>query len=141
MEYSKRYNLLPGDDVKEAIFQTGFSKHHAVYLGVDPTGTEWVAENQMFKGVRLVRARDYFSSSKKYVVVPFKGTNTQREQAVKRALSKIGAPYNLINYNCEHYASYVQTGRPQSKQVGNAIAAASLAVLVILFVKSVNNSR
>lgn len=140
MMYAKKYSLLPGDDIKEDIFQTGLTKHHGVYLGVDNAGTEWVAENHKFVGVRLVRAQDYFRPSKKYLVVPFKGGHTAREAAVKRALAKLGAPYNLINFNCEHYASYVQTGRAESKQVGNAIAVAFATLVLILAVTSVNRN-
>lgn len=139
MFYSKKYNLLPGDDITESIFWTGLSKHHAIYLGVDPSGVEWVAENHKFVGVRLVKACDYFNASKKYTVITFKGTNLQREAAVKRALDKVGAPYSLVNYNCEHYASYVQTGNAESTQVKNVFAIAVAAVIVILLVGAFSN--
>lgn len=139
MYYTTKYNLRPGDVVKEAIFLTGLSKHYAIYLGIDNKGNEWVAENHKFDGVRLVPAANFFSSSKKYDVIAFRGTEQQRQVAVRRALEKVNAPYNLITYNCEHYATYVQTGNAVSSQVKNALTIAGISLLAFLFVRSINN--
>jgi hypothetical protein len=97
---------------------------------MDQYGQEWISENHWQHGVRLVKADAYFKEGNSYTVVPFEGTYPERIAAVKRALAVLGKPYDLIQYNCEHYASYVQTGQAESKQVGNAIA----AVLLLLFV-------
>lgn len=60
------------------------------------------------------------------------GTGVEQEQAVQRALSLIGAPYNLLNFNCEHAAYYAQTGVKRSPQLGMAFAALSLIGLLII---------
>ncbi len=131
MYYATKYKLLPGDRVTEAIFLTGLSKHHAIYLGMDLSGTEWIAENHHIDGVRLATAGNYFHPAKNYTVIAFRGKDSEREAAVKRALDQVGARYDLVNYNCEHYASYMQTGKAQSNQVKNVLLAAGGALLLL----------
>jgi len=119
MNYALKYGLRPADRIIEPIFQTGLTKHHAIYLGQDRQGREWIAENYKFGGVRLVNAQDYFKKGKLIKRKKFTGTNSQRIAAVKRALSQLGKPYDLIDFNCEHYAEYVQSGVARSSQVEN----------------------
>jgi len=131
--YASKYGLQPGDRIVEPIFQTGFSKHHAIYLGIDAHGTEWISENQKFAGVRLIKASEYFQPGKKYKIQKFTGRYADRVLAVNRALALLGNPYDLILYNCEHYASYVQTGKPESLQVKNGLLfTCSVLLLAIL---------
>lgn len=135
--YASKYGLQPADRIKEPIFQTGLSKHHSIYLGMDTYGQEWISENHWQHGVRLVKAADYFKDGSSYTIVPFEGTYQERISAVKRALAVLGKPYDLIQYNCEHYASYVQTGKAESKQVITAIAAL-VGLILIGFAASEN---
>jgi len=128
--YAHEFGLKPGDRIKEPIFKTGISKHHSIYLGVDQNGHEWISENKRNEGVRLIKACEYFKYGKSYTIIPFKGTYMQRTAAVKRALAVLGKPYDLILYNCEHYANYVQLGKPVSQQVLNTIIF-TLTVIVI----------
>ena len=134
MNYSTRYGLQPADRLIEPIFKTGLSQHHAIYLGVDRQGIEWVAENYKFQGVRKIKASEYFTTEKHFHTQPFQGSYQQRIEAVKRALSKMGEPYDLIKFNCEHYAEYVQTGRAASKQVMLIKEGLQIAATVLLFV-------
>lgn len=131
--HAYRHSLLPGDRLIESIFQTGFSKHHSIYLGVDQYGIEWISENHKFDGVRLVQANDFFQDNKLYKVEKFKGNYLARIRAVRRALTLLGKPYDLINFNCEHYASHVQTGKAYSRQVFNIIAFFCICLLIILY--------
>jgi len=78
---------------------------------------EMISENHAPSGVRLVTASDFFSRNKKFQIQRLKVSDQEREAAVKRAYSDLGKPYNLISYNCEHHASFVQTGIATSKQV------------------------
>ncbi len=131
MTYASRYGLRPADRIVEAITILGISKHHCIYLGSDHYGIEWIAENYKFKGVRLVKAADYFKSILKIERIQrFHGSPRQRKEAVKRALISVGQPYSLIDFNCEHFAEYVQYGRRKSRQVENAFA----GLLAILFI-------
>lgn len=128
--YALKYGLAPADKIIEPIFKTGLSKHQAIYLGVDENGTEWISENQKFAGVRLVAAQAYFSEHKKYSFQKFAGDHEERISAVQRALSSVGTSYDLVMHNCEHYATYVQTGKAESKQVYNA----AVLVLSVFFI-------
>ena len=47
----------------------------------------------------------------------FSGSYFQRNQAINRAYSKLGEKYSLINFNCEHFANWVQFGKIESSQV------------------------
>src|SRR5688572_4412487 len=98
MNYSTRYGLQPADRLIEPIFTTGLSQHHVIYLGMDHGGNEWIAENYKFQGVRKIKASEYFIPGKKFRIKPFKSTYLQRIAAVERALSKMGEPYDLINF-------------------------------------------
>jgi len=140
MYYSRLYGLQPADRLIEPIFQTGLSKHHSIYLGGDAQGVEWIAENYKFKGVRLVKASDFFRSRKKMQVQSFQGNYLEREIAVSRALSLLGASYDLIDFNCEHYAEFVQTGKAASKQVDLVKGLVAFQLFLLLF-GSISNSK
>lgn len=129
--YAQKHDLKPADRIKEPIFQTGFSKHHSIYLGIDESGQEWVAENHKLHGVRLVRADQFFKEGQDYRIERFTGNQADRIAAVKRALGVLGMPYDLVLFNCEHYSSFVQTGKAESQQVNVVIAA--LAGLILIF--------
>lgn len=142
MNYAIRYGLRPADRLIEPIFATGLSKHHVIYLGEDYQGVEWIAENYKFQGVRKVKASEYFTWGKKFRIARFSGSYPERIAAVKRALSRMGERYDLINFNCEHYAEYVQTGRANSKQVNSVkegLQTAAAVLLVIGIVKLFSN--
>ena len=144
MKFSNLYGLQPADRIIEPIFQTGLSQHHVIYLGGDDAGVEWIAENYKFKGVRLVKASDYFLLGKKVRVKKFTGNQAERETAVTRALHLVGAPYDLINFNCEHYAEYVQTRVSSSKQVNivKEVLVATFAISVLaMAVKIFSNPK
>ncbi len=130
--YAQKYQLQPADRIVESIFQTGLSKHHSIYLGVDENGIEWISENQKFTGVHLIKASDFFQRDKIYQVRKFHGNNVERVTAVNRALTVLGQPYDLVVNNCEHYASFVQTGTPQSQQVRNGAVVIGVAAFLLL---------
>lgn len=55
-------------------------------------------------------------------VNPFVGSNSQRVQAMNRAYTRLGHKYSLLNFNCEHFANWVQKGRENSLQVTIAMS-------------------
>ncbi len=73
-------------------------------------------------------------------IKPFVGSNYQRNRAVNRAYSRIGQKYNLFNFNCEHFANWVQKERESSLQV-------TFTLLILVFgvtyklIKVANKSR
>ncbi len=56
---------------------------------------------------------------------------------VKRALEFIGKLYDFINFNCDHFATYAQTGRIESPQLQNAFWV-SVALGICIFTRSEN---
>lgn len=106
-------------------------QHHAIYLGKDAFGIRQYIENYIGKGVRVIDEshlfRDGFIATR---IEPFMGINFQRIEAVKRAISLIGKQYDLINFNCEHYANTVQHKKSYSNQVVNTIGLSVLALIV-----------
>lgn len=134
MKYAKYYGLQVADRIVEPLFQTGLTKHHAIYLGGDSTGNELIAENHKVKGVQIITASQYFSSLKKIDrIEKFQGNYLERNAAVQRALQLAGKPYDLLNYNCEHYANEVLTGKAKSKQVEFVFAGILVAFLIGIF--------
>lgn len=115
-------NLKPADRLVLPKSELGLVQHHAIYLGKDAFGNRQYIENYIGKGVRVIDEshlfRDGFIATR---IEPFMGINFQRIEAVKRAISLIGKQYDLINFNCEHYANTVQHKKSYSKQVGVGI--------------------
>ena len=111
-------DLKPGDSVTVPKSAFNLVQHYAVYLGYDCGGSHWMIENIAGRGVVLTKAADFFAANPSVnKVVPFGGTNEERRQLVQKALYSVGQPYNLINYNCEHFATSLQTGKARSRQV------------------------
>jgi Permuted papain-like amidase enzyme, YaeF/YiiX, C92 family len=125
----KQYNLKPGDRIVVPKSGLRVIQHHAIYLGQNNQGVDLIAENKIGHGVRLITANEFFE----YVInitsiERFAGNNYERQLAVQKALQKLGKPYDLINYNCENFATEIQTGVSYSEQVvtiykGVAVAA------------------
>jgi uncharacterized protein YycO len=72
-------------------------------------------------------------------IKPFEGTNYQRNQAVNRAYDRLGQKYNLLSFNCEHFANWVQKGKENSVQV--TVAFLILAFGITYKLIKVNNGK
>ena len=62
----------------------------------------------------------------------FSGSYFQRNQAINRAYSKLGKKYSLINFNCEHFANWVQFGKIESSQVTTGFVILASAIFLKL---------
>ncbi len=62
----------------------------------------------------------------------FNGSYFQRNEAIKRAYSKLGQRYSLINFNCEHVANWVQFGKIESSQVATGFVILASAIFLRL---------
>ncbi len=71
---------------------------------------------------------DEFSEGKVVQVEGFPGT-VPATTALARVRSKIGTPYNLLNWNCEHLVRYAHDLPPKSPQ----LALAAMGLLAALF--------
>lgn len=132
----KQYNLLPGDRIVVPKSEIRIVQHHAIYLGQNHQGQYLVAENKIGFGVRLITADEFFKDVIEVTRIErFKGSNYERKFVVQKALSKCGFPYDLINYNCQHFANEVQHGKIESEQVENLFAGMKVAAgFLLLFV-------
>lgn len=106
-------------------------QRHAIYLGKDNIGNRMYIENAIGRGVQVVNESYLFRGGYTLTRVErFTGNQHQRNAAVQFAMQLQGKQYDLLNFNCEHYANTVQHRKTYSKQVENGIAL-SLAVLVL----------
>lgn len=112
------FGLVPGDRI--VVPKSGFRivQHHAIYLGQDKHGQHVIAENKIGFGVRVVTAEQFFNDVFEVTrIEKFRRSNYERRMAVQKALQKIGKPYLLMDYNCQHFANEVQHNSVQSEQV------------------------
>lgn len=138
MDYVSYYELKPGDRIVAPKSLAGIVQHHAVYLGQDHQGQDLIAENAFGKFVAVVNAQAFFNEYPQVTrVESFKGNNFERRIAVERALKLLGKPYSLIDFNCEHFANYVQHGKIESKQVDFALGV-TVFFLFVGFLSSFN---
>ena len=72
-------------------------------------------------------------------IKPFEGTDFQRNQAINRAYHKLGQKYSLLNFNCEHFANWVQKGKENSVQVTILLSVLVLGLTYKLI--KVNNGK
>jgi uncharacterized protein YycO len=113
-------------------------QHHAIYLGKDNYGNRIYIENAIGKGVQQVSEAYLFRSGYELTRVErFQGDWQQRNAAVQFAMQLIGKPYNLLNFNCEHYANTVQHRKSYSTQVNVGIGLG----LLTLFIGLIKNNE
>jgi hypothetical protein len=118
----KELNLTPGDRIIVPKSQLRVIEHHATYLGQNFQGEHFIVDNIIGEGVRLITADLFFKDVIEITRIErFTGSNYNRKILVIKALNSVGKPYDLINYNCEHFANELSTGNPFSKQLQNAI--------------------
>ena len=101
------------------------TKHHGIYVGLE-AGRAVVAENQWGFGVRQVSLLEFLRNDYRnlYRIEPLPaGQQTDVHRIIKCFLGK---PYNLVTFNCEHFAHLVQYGRARSSQARNAWILVSL---------------
>ena len=108
----------------------GFFRY-GVVVNPDRFGTTIVAHNSKERGVELVPLAVFAQGWRVEVESRVGGGFAQQQTVVTRALAHLGKGYDLLNFNCEHYASFVQTGRPASPQLA-AIGSAVLAVAAVV---------
>lgn len=131
--FIKKHNLKPGDRIIVPKSDWDVVQHHVIYRGVDYAGRHIISENKDAIGVRRIYLYDLISTSSKITSInPFKGTEYERQLALKRADEKLGEKYILFSFNCEHYCDYVQHGKSSSKQVEYFRNASLLLVGTIL---------
>ena len=102
-----------------------FSTHFMVCVGFIGN-VEMVAENQPGCGVRILPLKEALGNNKILRTEPFKGTEIQRASVFAHAQQLVGTAYDLIKFNCEHFARMISNGNIESMQVKNAAAVMGL---------------
>jgi hypothetical protein len=101
----------------------GMVDHFVLFGGYDEHSEPIFVANYD-KGVKIVPHSDMIEYLE--VLAPerfmrFKGNDFERGQAIERAKSRIGEKaYDYFANNCEHFVTWVHTGKHTSKQVANA---------------------
>lgn len=106
-------------------------QHHVIYLGKDGNGNRMYIENAIGKGVQVVTEAYLFRDGLELTRVErFTGDQQQRNAAIAFAMQLIGQQYDLLNFNCEHYANTVQHRKSYSKQVHKGLVVGLLALVL-----------
>ncbi|MEQ8626044.1 lecithin retinol acyltransferase family protein [Ekhidna sp.] len=136
-EFIALNDLRPGDAIKAKKIGWEILDHYAVYVGQDDFNRHYFMANSMKDGVRYYSEDEVEELLREFAprqIRKFHGDEAERKHAVLRATNEEGKAYNLIRYNCEHFANYVQYGQKKSGQV--SLAGVSLTVLVFLIIGS-----
>jgi Permuted papain-like amidase enzyme, YaeF/YiiX, C92 family len=120
------------DRVLVPITPLQMSMHHAIYIGYYNQEPYFI-ENKIGIGVHLISAKEFFKRNPIISTVKkFSGNGQQRQHALERSFALLGMPYDLINYNCEHFANEVQHMRSYSDQMKVAGVIGVLAVIFMI---------
>lgn len=112
--------------------------HYIVYVGNN------TFIGNIGEGVRRLTDFEINSLQEKYQptsIRKFEGDYFERKEAVKRAYSKLGQKYHLLDFNCEHFANYVQRGKESSSQVTIGVFTVFLLLGVGFYKMSSNGKR
>src|SRR5262245_26765091 len=107
--------------------------HVGIVIDLPLFGSAVVAHNQKGRGVEFVSLEEFAAGRAVKVISRVTGGPQVRREMVTRARSLAGCAYDLVTFNCEHYANYVQTGVASSPQVqaGFAVAAVLLGLVLL----------
>lgn len=117
--------LQAGDKVE---VNCGLYKHVAIYRGHQWDGRDFI-HNAKNGCVSLATVDEFAAGKQIFLCEAAPDDYFQRQAIIERAMSLLGTKYDLINFNCEHFANYAQKGRSESPQL--AAGAAVLALLGI----------
>ena len=97
------------------------SKHHVLYAGFWDN-QHLIAENQLGYGVRYITLNQFLSEGKIERTEYYDYNEHSQGEIINRINQKVGTPYSLLTYNCEHFANEILTGIAESKQIKTGIA-------------------
>jgi hypothetical protein len=133
LQLIRQFNLEPGDRIVAPKSLFGIIQHHALYLGYNNLGQHLICENIIGVGVKLTRVEVFFQDVSSVTrIEKFQGNNLERRKLVEKALSKLGKPYSLINYNCESFCNDVQYNIIKSAQVSVGLFIGFVGIMIAL---------
>src|SRR6187549_2896512 len=92
-----------------------FSTHYIVWIGWQ-NGIMRVAENHNDEGVRYTSLEEALDGKPIKRFEKFGGNEKQRSLVALKVNDLVGKSYDLIVFNCEHFARWICNGKPESKQ-------------------------
>ena len=117
----------PGDRVS---VRARWSTHEGIYLGqLRGLPGFWVIHNAWNRGVCLDQFQSF--SHDKPVKLVTRVSPHWAPVVIQRAVSQLGRPYKLFDFNCQDFTSAVFSGRPESYERD---AAAGLGALMLFLV-------
>lgn len=123
IELVSRHNLRIIDAIVLKKRIIGMVDHYVLFGGFDDNNQPVFVANYK-TGVQIVPNLDlinYLEILEPSKIIYFKGDETKRKEAINRAKSRIGEKaYNYLSNNCEHFVTWVHTGKHNSKQVADA---------------------
>mgnify|MGYP003624135729 CR=1 FL=1 len=129
----RQFNLEHGDRIVVPKSLFGIIQHHALYLGYNSLGQHLICENIIGIGVKLTRVEDFFQNITRVSrVEKFEGDSFERGKLVEKALSKLGMPYSLINYNCESFCNDIQYSVIKSFQASVGLFICFIGIMIAL---------
>ncbi|OYX22916.1 MAG: hypothetical protein B7Z06_10970 [Flavobacteriales bacterium 32-35-8] len=133
LQLIRKFDLEPGDRIVVPKSLLGVIQHHALYLGYNNLGQHLICENIIGIGVKLTRVEDFFQNITLVTrVEKFEGNSFERRKLVEKALSKLGMPYSLINYNCESLCNDIQYGVIKSSQASVGLFIGFIGIMIAL---------
>ncbi len=107
--------------------------HVGIYLGQDYLGRDWVIHNDKGGYVKEDLLSTFAAGHPISLAQRTARTLWEQQQIIARARSLLGQQFDLINFNCEHFANYAQAGKASSPQLRFAAGAAAVFSLILLF--------
>jgi hypothetical protein len=95
-----------------------------------------VAENQNSIGVRYATLEEALAGNSVIRYEQFGGTDSQRSLVIPRINQMIGTSYDLMAFNCEHFARFIASGKMESIQVKTGSSLAIAGGVALLAVKN-----
>lgn len=112
----------------------GFYKHVGIYIGPRPGDNRDVVHNDKSQGVILSTLAEFAGGTAVVLHRPASGDYFQRQAIANRAMSLLGMDYDLWKFNCEHAATWAQTGSAKSPQLAAVLVSLVLILLLAIFI-------
>ncbi len=129
----KALQLQPGSVVAIPVWP-GVSFLPFRHLGI-VTDTNWISGPRIIscslrQGGVTEESVEEFSNGAPVTVVAYPG-NLHPDEVIARARSRLGTPWNLFTFNCEHFVNWAHGLKPESPQLQAAAVVFVLAFLGI----------
>jgi|SRR2546422_9696448 len=107
--------------------------HIGIFLGRDLWGRDWVIHNEKNGYVKEDLLSNFAAGNQVSFASRAAHNRQEQRQIVARARSLLGQEFDLLNFNCDHFATYAETGEASSPQLRQfAVGAVTLAALILL---------